>query len=435
MTVTIAMANDYNGYIASYREYMDHDHYRKALTGWGPHSSDYYATRLSQMGHALKGDPAAGQTVAGQTDPAKPDPAWAPMVAKEVADQKAEDVKVAAVGDAAAAAVKAYDAKLPDDGGSADELVQPRDVERFDAATFTWDGGANYVDDPQVTVERKVGAAWVPFADQSGEVPVTLKYPASSQGTYDPAALGSGIVGYRLGGQVWRWTATFEAFVSRFPLVDPQGQAYTATPAGTYRFAVHGTWRRNGAATPYERVSREFEVRPWSGVTVNGVALDATRHVTFSAGPSHQISETTVRRTDRPPLRSGNPPIPFTIGPVDFPDAAQDQKATGARFLDHLRGYSGTSPTEVEHYCLDCTFRPWLDATGTASTGALTATVTFHTAKGGVAVERVSSTDGAFRTRRTLGPGDTADVTIRDQWGDYSTTAAVPSANGALASP
>jgi len=42
LTVTIAMANDYNGYIASYREYMDRDHYRKALTGWGPHSSDYY---------------------------------------------------------------------------------------------------------------------------------------------------------------------------------------------------------------------------------------------------------------------------------------------------------------------------------------------------------------------------------------------------------
>ena len=42
MTVTIAMANDYNGYIATYRDYMGRDHYRKALTGWGPHSSDYY---------------------------------------------------------------------------------------------------------------------------------------------------------------------------------------------------------------------------------------------------------------------------------------------------------------------------------------------------------------------------------------------------------
>src|SRR6185503_15915457 len=37
LTVTIAMANDYNGYIASYREFMNHDHYRKSLTGWGPH--------------------------------------------------------------------------------------------------------------------------------------------------------------------------------------------------------------------------------------------------------------------------------------------------------------------------------------------------------------------------------------------------------------
>src|SRR5256885_2244012 len=93
------MANDYNGYIASYREFMDHDHYRKALTGWGPHSADYYATRLSQLGHALKGDADAARTVDGQTDPAKADPAWAHMVAKEVADQAAEDAKVRAVGD------------------------------------------------------------------------------------------------------------------------------------------------------------------------------------------------------------------------------------------------------------------------------------------------------------------------------------------------
>ena len=40
------MANDYNGYIATYREYQRGDHYRKALTAWGPHSSDYMATRL-----------------------------------------------------------------------------------------------------------------------------------------------------------------------------------------------------------------------------------------------------------------------------------------------------------------------------------------------------------------------------------------------------
>ena len=50
LTVPISMANDYNGYIASYREYQRGDHYRKALTAWGPHSSDYMATRLVAMG-------------------------------------------------------------------------------------------------------------------------------------------------------------------------------------------------------------------------------------------------------------------------------------------------------------------------------------------------------------------------------------------------
>ena len=48
------MANDYNGYIATYREYQRGDHYRKALTAWGPHSSDYMATRLVTLGRRLK---------------------------------------------------------------------------------------------------------------------------------------------------------------------------------------------------------------------------------------------------------------------------------------------------------------------------------------------------------------------------------------------
>ena len=175
------MANDYNGYIASYREYSNHDHYRKALTGWGPHSSDYYATRLAQMGRALKGDAAAQKSVDGQTDPSKADPAWAPMVAKEAADQAAEDAKVRAVGEASAQGVKAYALTLPDDGGADQALVQPKDIERFDAATFTWDGGNNYTDNPAVTVDREVAPGkWQTFADQSGEIPVTLQYPDST---------------------------------------------------------------------------------------------------------------------------------------------------------------------------------------------------------------------------------------------------------------
>ncbi|MFL5893689.1 MAG: hypothetical protein ACJ76Z_01085, partial [Thermoleophilaceae bacterium] len=423
LTFTIGMANDYNGYIASYREFMDRDHYRKALTGWGPHSSDYYATRLMQMGQALKGDPAARKAVAGQTDPSNPDPAWAPMVAKEQADQAHEDAKVRAVGEAASAGVKAYAFTVPDDGGSDQELVQPKSIQRFDSATFTWDGGNNYTDNPAVTVERKVGGSWQTFADESGEVPVMLKYPESSEGTVDPAAIANGVIGYRAGGQVWKWTASFEAFVSRFPLVDPQGNAYTATPAGTYRFVVHGAWRKGNADVPYTRISSDFDVAPWNGITVDNAHTDSSGHVTFGAGPAHQIQERTVRHTARPPFTAGNSPVTFTIGPVDFPDTAKDQKATGARFLDALRGYSGTGMDNVEHYCLDCSFRPWLDATD-----QLTATVTITRARGGKRTETVTpDSSGQFTTRSTLGPGDTAVVRVSDAWGDTTASPATVS--------
>jgi hypothetical protein len=414
LTITMGMANDYNGYIASYREFMDHDHYRKALTGWGPHSSDYYATRLSQMGRSLNGDKKALAAIDGQTDPNKADPAWAHMVAKEQADQAHEDAKVQAVGEAAAQGVKLYALTLPDDGGSDQELVQPKDIERFDSATFTWDGGNNYTDNPVVTVERLVDGEWQTFADQSGEVPVTLKHPDSSEGTVDPAAIAEGMLAYRAGGQVWKWTATFEAFVSRFPLVDPQGDEYTATPPGTYRFVVHGQWRKGNADADYTRISNAFTVSPWTGMTVEGAKVDSAGHVVFSAGPAHDIPETTVRHTARPPFKPGDAPVTFHIGPVDFPDTAKDQPATGARFLNNVRGYSGTGMDNVEHYCLDCSFRAWLDATD-----AVTAKVVITRASGkNVTEELDANSAGGFKTAATLASGDTATITVRDAWGD-----------------
>lgn len=413
MTVTISMANDYNGYIASYRDYMSHDHYRKALTGWGSHSSDYYATRLSQMGRALNGDGASRTTIEGQTEPAKADPAWAVLVGKEVADQAAEEARVRAVGEAASAAAAAYPATLPDDGGDGAELTQPKDIERFDSATFTWDGGNNYTDNPTVTVQRKEGKHWVEFADQSGEVPVTLKYPSDTP---------DGIVTYRAGGQVWKWTASFEAFVSRFPLVDPQGQEYQATPAGTYRFVVSGKWRKGNRDADYSRISNPFEVKPWSGITVEDAAVDGDGHVTFKAGPTHSIKESRVRNTDRPPLLANDAPVDFVVGPVDYPDTAKDQKATGARFLNNVRGYSAASWTEYEHYCVDCSFRPWLDASGD-----LVATLTIDRATGKSQTERLApGADGSFKSNSVLRSGDTARIAIEDAWGNQSgRTAAV----------
>ncbi len=409
MVVTISMANDYNGYIASYRDFMTHDHYRKALTGWGPHSSDYLATRLVRMGHALKGDGDAAKAVAVETDPqtaATTAPAYVPGAAKEVADQNAEEAKVRAVGEAAAKGAELYAATLPDDGlGTPADVVEPKDIERFDAATFSWVGGNNYTDMPEVVVQRRVDGAWRTFADQSGEVPVMVHYPAS-----DP----TGMATYRAGGQVWRWTATFEAMVNRFDLVDPQGATYRATPAGTYRFVVHGKRRSGNADAPYEVVSDAFAVRPWSGITVEHPHLDADRHVTFEAGPRSTVQESRIRGTSTPDLGKRT----FTIGPVDFPDHAADQKATGFRFLNDQRGYSTESEAklgEAQHYCLDCRFRDWAD-----STGRLTATVTFHVPGGHDVTEEVTAHGGAFRTQRALGAGQTADVVIRDPWGDDS---------------
>jgi hypothetical protein len=406
MTVTISMANDYNGYIASYREYSDHDHYRKALTGWGPHSSDYYATRLSRMGHALKGDTASAAKLDEETDVTKASPLYLPGATKEVADQAHEEAKVLAVGTVAQAGHSAYDLTIPADGGSATELVQPKDIERFDAATFTWDGGNNYTDNPDVVVQRLVDGNWVTFSDQSGEVPVSLQWPSEDL---------TNVVLYRLGGETWKWTATFEAFVSRFDLVDPQGNAYEATPAGTYRFVAKGfTSTGQGGKQAYTRTSNPFQVKPWSGITIDNAHLDGAGHVVFDAGPTHTIAEPRVRNTERPNLGTLN----VSIGPVDFPDTAKNQAATGFRFLNHVRGYSdGTGPTDLEHYCLDCRFRDWLD-----STNKLKAVVTIVRAGGATEKKNLQSSDGHFATNTTLAAGDKATIVISDKWGDVSGT-------------
>src|SRR6185503_12145352 len=57
LAVGIGHAGDYNGYTVSYREYMSHDHYRKELTSYGPHTADYMVTRLVRMAGAMKGAP------------------------------------------------------------------------------------------------------------------------------------------------------------------------------------------------------------------------------------------------------------------------------------------------------------------------------------------------------------------------------------------
>ena len=222
LTVPIGMGNDYNGYIATYREYQRGDHYRKALTGWGPHSSDYMATRLVNMGRVLNGGSEASLLPAEYGD------------GKIPADLALNDARAQALGGAGGAAIAAYEARLPNDGGPPAVVTEPADiVERFDGTLFTWVGGSNYTDDPRVRLQRRVEGGWDAFAGQSGELPVTLRYPQAGD-----------VASFENGSFKWRWTAHFEAFAARFDPIEGD----RATPPGRYRFVVRGERRAGGRA-------------------------------------------------------------------------------------------------------------------------------------------------------------------------------------------
>ncbi|HEY0631232.1 MAG TPA: hypothetical protein VGC98_04195, partial [Thermoleophilaceae bacterium] len=389
LTVPVTMANDYNGYIATYREYQRGDHYRKALTGWGPHSSDYLATRLVQLaGHLKQPD--------GPVLPTENQRELADTLgrAKIEADLANNDARAKALGEVGSQSVAAYEQSLPDDGGSAAVLTQPADVERFGAAFFTWNGGSNFTDNPVVRVERQVGAAWEPYADQSGELPVTLAFPS-----------GADVASYEQGGQQWKWTAHFEAFVSPFDT----GERPLATPPGSYRFVVDGERRSGHAVVPYHLESRTFSVKPWSGITVEDVRSDAGGTVSFRVGPRHV----------RPVVGGGGPDLSAEIGPIDYPDSYK----SSAPFIKDERTFvrDPAAPGDVsklEWYCLACSFRPWIDV-GDASS----AVVTVVRADGSREQVPASAQGDRWVTDRAVGSFAAAFVgpgCVQDKWGNYN---------------
>lgn len=262
LPIGVGHAGDYIGYTVSYREYMRGDHYRKALTSYGPHTADYVNTRLVRMAAALKGGP-----------PVEPEPHDTALQADEARAQ----AQAVAIGAASSAAYDAWLDALPDDAGPVEALAQPEDLTRFDAATFTWRGGSNAVDNPVVRVERRFGRTWRPFADQSGEVQTMVEFPTGVEGVVDTYA----------GDTEWRWTANFEAF-SAFP--SRLGQ----TPAGSYRFVVDGHVADGDVAT-YQLTSEPFTVRPWDGVDVDAVTVEAGT-VSFTAGSQYPRTYTSPFR-------------------------------------------------------------------------------------------------------------------------------------------
>lgn len=279
LVVGLGHTGDYNGYTVSYREYMNRDHYRKALTSYGPHTADYMATRLVRLAGHLKG----GQLVTTE-----------PLDALAQADELRQQAVATALGQAAAAAFDGWEAVLPDDAGRPDVITQPAGTSRFAAATFTWRGGDSWVDNPSVRVERLVDGAWATYADQTGEVQTMLELP-------------KGVVQSQLahltGTQEWKWTASFEAF-DAFPT------RLGSTPSGEYRFVVDGHHRSGRLTTPYHLESAPFSVRPWEGIAVGDLRVEPDGSVSFVVAPI------VYPATYSSPLRFVQPDADYTAGRV-----------------------------------------------------------------------------------------------------------------------
>jgi hypothetical protein len=257
LPIGVGHAGDYNGYVVSYREYMIRDHYRKALTPYGPHTADYMVTRMVRLAASLK---PGGAVLTGE-----------PLEPLAVVDEQREQAFATALGQISSAVYEAWMTGLPSDAGPAAIVAQPKNITRFQAATFSWRGGSNANDNPVARVERLVGGRWRPFADQSGEVQTMVAMPSGASGVIDAYS----------GNQEWIWTANFEAFDAFPRTVVPGGQ----TPTGTYRFVVDGAIRLDAANEPYHFVSHTFTVSPWKGITVTNAKRAKNGSVSFSVAP------------------------------------------------------------------------------------------------------------------------------------------------------
>jgi hypothetical protein len=394
LVVPVGMANDYWGYIATYREYQRGDHYRKALTGLGPHASDWLATRLVAMGGALKGDPASAKTIE-----------YGPLDQAYMVDGAHQEARAALLGHDAQVYLAAYDKLLPADGGTPGAVgKQPSDIKRFDVAQFTWTGGSNYTDSPQVTVQRLENGAWVTAGDMQGDVQITVDFPDSPLG----GTAKSDVATYATGSYVWKWTATFEAFDS-----DIDTGRGTQTPAGTYRFVVNGAHRHGlpASAQPYSVTSSTFQVKPWDGITVPDIRVEPDGTVSFGVGP--------VNTKDffvSYPAGSSTSKAHFTVGPIDYPDTWSASKLPKAPPTgDHLFPRLERTDIGGQLYCFSCSFRPWADA-GQAS-------VALVTIGGGQQVPASLGTDGRWHTSYALAAGQTAQVEaggVHDGFGEYN---------------
>jgi hypothetical protein len=293
-----------------------------------------------------------------------------------------------ALGAASFTAYEAWQAALPVDKGPIEATVQPKNIKRFDAATFSWRGGSNAVDNPTVIVQRCPAPPceeddWVTFADQTGEVQTKVAFPKGANAFANTYS----------GNQEWIWTANFEAF-DAFPA------AIGSTPVGEYRFVVNGKWRSapgQTSAYPHPLVSDKFTVSRWDGVKVKNVAATSDGSVSFDVDP--------------------------IVYPISYPADYQSRPTTSV--FPYIRTSGKTSGGDnVIHnderghpFCTTCTFRPWASGSEVKS-----ASVTVVRADGSTTtVPATRGTDGRWTAPANLYKGDVAYVEqggVADNYGE-----------------
>ena len=192
----------------------------------------------------------------------------------------------------------------------------PRTSSASARRSFTWIGGSNYTDDPDVRVAAHacgdgVGRLRRPVGRGAGHRRSSRRAPRRC-----PAYATGG----RSSGSGRR---TSRRSSRRF---DTRRPRRGRRPPARYRFVVDGRRREGGDAVPYRVVSREFQVAPWGGITVDDVRSRGRRHACASGvGP-----RTTLDVNGR-----GGPDITAEIGPIDYPDSY----ASPARFITDERTF------------------------------------------------------------------------------------------------
>ena len=351
VVMPIAMANDYWGYIVTYREYQAKDHYRKALTGLGPHSSDFFATRLSRMAAELNG----GTPVT--------------LAPKDIAlawESTHQIARQAALGAAATAFLPAYEATHPSDGGTPRILAEPADIQRFSAAHVRWVGGANYFDVPVVRDRaprgRELGAVrGAARRDPDARELSAARGGARLRGGDVRVDLGGHLRGLRLGDRDPRHPGP------RAPARDRSGRKL---------------------ADPERQLSLRDRRRAARRVQSAGAAAAGEHALPPDERPVHRRrrgrgspsrrSRSRDRATSR--SRSGRctPSTGRSSVPVDYPDSYATPFtarfiAEGVPYSESQRNLANYAGGHQEQFCYHCSFRPWID-TGEVASAAVTVT-------------------------------------------------------------